>query len=195
MHTGPIFLAYKEEKVLEMVIAHYRAYGIPCYTFTTEGVHQVVYQVAANDHLAIEEAFRQMEHLYIADGHHRAAAARRYAKEKGKTNEEAQYFLGVAFPKADLCILPYNRVLTYQEVPEQTALFERLQAHFTIQPTQATVFVPEQKHQFGMRYQGQWYCLTFKGEIPKDPVAALDVALLQDHILEPLFQEIGRAHV
>ncbi|MCX5779505.1 MAG: DUF1015 family protein, partial [Firmicutes bacterium] len=139
--------------------------------------------------------FASVEYLYIADGHHRSASAvrvgqlRRQAQPDYSGAEEFNYFLTVIFPDQDLYIMDYNRVvkdlygLTDEGFMAQVAESFEIRAHLGAEP-----FKPAHKHQFGMYVAGQWYELTAKDgsfDAP-DPVARLDVSILQNNVLSPL---------
>lgn len=191
-HTGPIFMAYKQSDILEALIHSYRQRAEALYEFIdAEGVRQVVYQIKEEDNHAIQEAFKQMESLYIADGHHRAAAACSYARNRGEENEDAEfrYFLGVAFSKDVLHIMDYNRIIAHEKDFDKKQFFTLLKKVFDIILIEDEVFRPMARHHFGMRCDGKWYELIFKEAYvdEADPIKSLDVSILQDYVLEPLF--------
>lgn len=194
-HTGPIFLAYKGLELVTAWLLEYTAKHEPLYDFTAEdGVKHQVFKVSdAHTIHNIICAFEEADALYIADGHHRAAAAGAVAQKyllEGNHSEDAQYFLATIFPKEQLCIMDYNRVLKDESGLEACQLFETLQEKFEIEALDEVTYKPTQKHTFGMRYQNKWYKLTMKSEWinETDPVASLDASLLQTHVLEPIFK-------
>jgi uncharacterized protein (DUF1015 family) len=139
---------------------------------------------------AIEEAFLQVERIYIADGHHRCAAAVKTALERRKTGEgngEAEYFLSVLFPESELKIFDYNRVVMDYHGQTREELMERIQKEFIVTAAEDKVS-PSLKGHFGMFLEGQWYELTFRREeeLGDDAVKGLDVSVLQDYLLEPV---------
>lgn len=193
-HTGPIFLAYKELELVTAWLLEYTSKHEPVYYFTGEdNVKHQVFKIS--DPHTIHNiicAFEEADTLYIADGHHRAAAAASVARkyrEEGKISEDAQYFLATIFPKEQLCIMDYNRVLKDESALDAEQLFECLQQKFQVEAIEEIVYKPIKRHTFGMRYQKKWYKLTIKEEWvdERDPVASLDASLLQTHVLEPLF--------
>lgn len=188
-HTGPIFMAYKESGVLEELIESYKKHKERLYDFEEDsGLRQVIYHVDQEDQGKIQDAFQQLDALYIADGHHRAAAACRYAKKEGVSGEAKNYFLGVAFPKDELHIMDYNRVVSLESDLNEAYYFKKLNEIFKVTLIEGTVFKPSTKHEIGMRYKKQWYALAVKeGVVEDDPIKGLDVAILQDYILTPLF--------
>ncbi|MBP3912701.1 MAG: DUF1015 domain-containing protein [Niameybacter sp.] len=193
-HTGPIFLACKEEAQLKAFIERYRLDHKPLYDFEHEGVRQLVYCIE-NPHEQAEviACFNKMKNLYVADGHHRLAAAASYARVRRKEvfKEEGEYedFLGVIFPKSDLNIIDYNRVIQDESELSEEALMNAIEKQFNITQMKEQTYHPSRRHHIGMRYKGSWYNLSLKDNQvnEKDPVARLDTAILQDLILEPIF--------
>ncbi len=193
-NTGPIFLAYRGSETLKALLADYTARA-PEYDFTSEGdVKNTVWVVDEQDNAAIEAAFNAIPALYIADGHHRCASAvkvalKRRAQYPGYDgSEEFNRFLAVFFDADDLEIMDYNRLLKDTGGHTDEELFARLGDIFTVAPEGAPV-APAKRHEFGMFYKGQWYRLTLKDGIAdeSDPVASLDVSLLQKLVNEPVF--------
>jgi len=194
-HTGPIFLAYKGLEDVTRWMMEYVMVNKPIYDFTLEdGVKHQVFKI---DDLSITtniiNAFKQADALYIADGHHRAAAAAAVAhmhKDNESTREEAAYFLATVFPKEQLSIMDYNRVLKDESGLDEKSLFEKLNKIFDIEAVKDLIYKPNKRHTFGMRYNKNWYKLTLK-EIylrEEDPVECLDVSALQNYVLAPLFK-------
>ncbi|MDF2878178.1 MAG: hypothetical protein K0S30_1274 [Clostridia bacterium] len=194
-HTGPIFLAYKNLERVTKWMMDYVSSHIALYNFVSEdGVRHQVFKVDNPDIIKdITGAFSEAEALYIADGHHRAAAAAAVARASqvsATTNTEAEYFLATVFPKDQLHIMDYNRVLKDESGLSETLFFAELHKIFEIELLDALAYKPEAKHCFGMRYHKNWYKLTLKDAYinDADPVASLDVSVLQNYILEPLFK-------
>jgi uncharacterized protein (DUF1015 family) len=133
-----------------------------------------------------------MSALYIADGHHRSAAASRVAASRRAqasrwSTHEYEYFLAVCFPHHQLQILPYNRVVADLSGLSVEAFLQRLRAGFNVEPAPSAVS-PSSRGEFGLYLAGTWYRLFIHpGLIPvQDPVARLDVSLLADHVLGPI---------
>lgn len=194
-HTGPIFLAYKGLELVTAWLLEYTAKHDPVYYFIGEdGVKHEVFQVSDPHTIYnIISAFEEANALYIADGHHRAVAAAAVARnfrEQGIQNNEAEYFLATIFPKEQLHIMDYNRVLQDESGLSAEELFEQLKQKFDIEPVDTNIYKPIQRHSFGMRYNKKWYKLIMKTEWidETDPVTSLDASLLQTHVLEPLFK-------
>lgn len=191
--TGPIFLAYRREKRVAEVIARCQKRA-PLYDFTSEdGVRHTVWTVDGDaDIERITEGLARVPHLYIADGHHRAASAvkvglQRRAAHPGYTGEEEfNYFLSVLFPEDELRILDYNRVVRDLNGLGEAAFLERLSAKFAVERLGAAE-KPREKGEIGMYLSGKWYRLTAKAEIRSgDPVEGLDVSVLQNEVLGPI---------
>lgn len=209
--TGPIFLAYKDEPALDIIISAACA-AEPLYDFTDGGgVHHTIWRIARADAVAaIDAMFERIDCAYIADGHHRTASAMRAAQHKraqakssptqsspalsdtaqDEPTHKAPYdeFLAVLFPDTQLEILPYNRVVSDRagHTPEQLLAALASQG-YTAEKSQTPV-EPSSHGSVGMFCNGQWYSLTLDPAlIPDDPVSSLDCSLLQDRVLAPLF--------
>ena len=180
--TGPIFLAYRDEPVLQFILDAVKT-GKPLYHFTDEeGIEQTVWRVHRPESIeAIHAMLDRMPSLYIADGHHRTASAVRAAHDlRSKAQAEGtytgkepfNYFLSVLFPASQLTILPYNRVVADRTGLSPAELIERVQAA-------------------GFQVDGRWWKLSCSPELLAEaqsagPVAALDASILQEHLLEPI---------
>lgn len=195
--TGPIFLAYRDQPVLDMIIGAAKT-STPLYAFTDdEGVRQTVWEVARPDAVgAIRAMFDQIPCAYIADGHHRTASAVKVAqemREKAKAagtytgKEPFNYFLSVLFPASQLTILPYNRVVASRNGRTVEELCGELKAAgFAVSRANSAV-TPNEHGVFGMFTDGQWYELKANADAADvDPVEALDVSILQKRALAPI---------
>lgn len=189
--TGPIFLAYRAHKGLSDLTAEEKQKQ-PLYDFVSEdGIRHRVWKVADPETISrIEGYFREIPATYIADGHHRAASAvkvalKRRAENPGYTgDEEFNYFLSVLFPDTELQILPYNRVVSDLAGLSPEDFLLEADAPFSIWDDGTEPVVPDGKGVFGLYLQGHWYRLEFREELREaDPVAGLDVSVLQDHLL------------
>lgn len=187
--TGPVLLAYRANETLRGLVAE-AARAAPL--FSVEGpnaVEHTVWRVAAPSAVAeLQRAFDALDALYIADGHHRSAAAARVAAERrGAADASHEFFLAVAFPHDEMRILDYNRVVRDLNGLTPQALLERIGASFSVEPA-ARGESPAQTETFSMYLAGRWYTLRIRPElVPRsDPVASLDVSLLQDHLLAPV---------
>lgn len=193
-NTGPIFLAYRHSDALENIIKRYPD-ETPEYDFISEGgVRNEVWVVHPEDNEKIEAAFRKIETLYIADGHHRTASAVKVALKRRAENpdytgeEEFNYFLAVFFDADALKILDYNRLLKDTNGLTDDEMFEKIEKNFFLEKSASPVS-PGKRHEFGMFYKEQWYILTLKDGIANenDVVGSLDVSILQKLINEPVF--------
>lgn len=195
--TGPIFLAYRDQPVLDMIIGAAKT-STPLYAFTDdEGVRQTVWEVARPDAVgAIRAMFDQIPCAYIADGHHRTASAVKVAQEMREQAKAAgtytgkepfNYFLSVLFPASQFTILPYNRVVASRNGRTVEELCGELQAaSFAVSRANSAV-TPNEHGVFGMFTDGQWYELKANADAADvDPVEALDVSILQKRALAPI---------
>ncbi len=193
--TGPIFLAYRSNEAIGEIMDAYKKTA-PLYAFTADdGITHNVWRIAdPADVAAIREAFAGMGSIYIADGHHRAASAvkvgfKRRAEAGTYTGaEEFNYFLSVLFPEDCLMILPYNRVVKDLNGLSKDTFLAAVSEHFTIRKVGSESYAPAAKATFGMFLDEEWYELSAKEELTaiQDPVASLDVSLLQDYLLGPV---------
>jgi len=185
--TGPVFLVYRAVPKLEELAATHKEQP-PEIDFTAaDGIRHSSWTVRDPAVLAeISAAFAAMPSLYIADGHHRSAAAARVYQSRHGAGGSA-WFLSVIFPHTQLRILPYNRVL--KNLPGQSSgqLLKKLESIFQITP--GGTGQPAAKHELGLFVKGQWHSLRFRPEIAGRQTAldGLDVSLLQKHVLGPIF--------
>lgn len=186
--TGPVFLTYRATAAIDALVAR-RTAEAPDVDFTAaDGVRHTSWVVSdAAGLAALEKEFASVPALYIADGHHRsAAAARVHQSQPGNPN--AGWFLSVIFPHNQMQILPYNRVLKDLNGLSPAQLLEKLDAIFVIQKNSGAAR-PGLKHFLGFYLEGQWHTLTFREHFARtnDPIEKLDVTLLQKYVLAPLF--------
>ncbi len=191
--TGPIFLAYRNQENLKKLVAEVKE-GQALFDFTSEdGIRHRGWKIAdAAKISAIYEAFHQMDALYIADGHHRAASAvrvgvKRREEHPGYTGEEEfNYFLSVIFPDDELMIMDYNRVVRDLNGLTAEEFLGGIKKVFDVEPLDKAEH-PKRKGQVTLFLADQWYLLTLKPEYANsDPVEGLDVSVLQKQILEPV---------
>ncbi|MBP1764787.1 MAG: hypothetical protein H6Q65_1845 [Firmicutes bacterium] len=192
--TGAVFLTYKANETINSIINECLQQQ-PVYDFTSEdGISHTLYVVDEPAKIAaIEQAFAKIDYLYIADGHHRSAAASRVCDmcRKGNKNhtgeEEYNTFQAVIFPHNMMYIMDYNRVV--QDLNGLTAeqFLQSVEEKF-VTTKQAAAVKPGQLHTFGMYLGGQWFQLTAKAGTfaQSNPVAKLDVSILQANLLQPL---------
>ncbi len=190
--TGPIFLAYRAVEVIDSIVDRIKTTEAE-YSFVSEdGIGHNVWIIKDEaDVSAVRAAFADMNDIYIADGHHRAASAVKVGlkrrEENGNEGElESDKFLSVLFPHNQLKILPYNRVVRDLNGYTKEEFMAKVSKHFIIEEVSAPL-QPVEKCTFGMYLDNLWYKLTAKDEIKSDdPVAGLDVSVLQDNLLNPI---------
>lgn len=191
--TGPVFLTYKRSERIDAIARETMA-GTPNADVTADdGVRHTLWVVSEPPRIAaLSDAFEATERLYIADGHHRSAAALRVAESRraanpGHTGEEAyNYFLAVIFPDNQMQILDYNRLVRDLNGLGADAFLERVRSAFEVQPQPQPV-KPATRGEFGIYLAKRWYRLRIRPEkISRDPVGRLDVSLLQDHLIAPI---------
>lgn len=187
--TGPVLLAYPSSAAADALIEAIAAGAPDSDLMADDGIrHQVWVLDDAARCAEITRCFDAMKALYIADGHHRSAAASRVAAARHKAGREtaADYFLAVIFPQDQMKILDYNRVVKDLHGLDEAGLVERLRADFVVEDSPGRVH-PARPGEFGMYLAGRWRRLTIKPErVPDDPVDRLDVSLLSDYVLGPL---------
>ena len=190
--TGPIFLAYRKKAEIQEIFEKAKQ-ETPLFDFVSpDGVTHRGWRIEREENKNLIQLFAQVPNLYIADGHHRAASAVKVGQKRRKEHpgydgsEEFNYFLSVIFPGDELLILDYNRVVKDLNGLSQEEFLHRIGEHFTVEASDSAV-APEKKGTFGMYLKGQWYRLAAKMEcLSEDPVAGLDVSILQDYILGPV---------
>ncbi len=193
-HTGPIFLTFHAQPALDAIIR--RVQNTPTINdfVADDGIVHQLWVIEDDSTIGeIREAFSSIPSLYVADGHHRTAAAARAAQALASANpqhtgeEEYNYFLAVLFPHNQLHILDYNRVVKdlNGKTPEQYQA--DVQRCFTVVHTPAQAR-PTKKGEIGMYFNRQWYMLTIKPELytTNDPVESLDISILQTTFLAPV---------
>lgn len=192
--TGPIFLAYRGRDDIRQVLLRIKKTQ-PLYDFTSpDGITHRVWALREDkDVNAIEKAFADTDSIYIADGHHRCASAvkvglkRRQEHPDYNGNEEFNYFLSVLFADDELMIMDYNRVVKDLNGHSAGQILEELSKLGTVEEKD-DIYRPESKGCVGVYVENKWYKFEFdKKIIPDDPVAGLDVSVLQDRVLTPLF--------
>ncbi|MBI3881202.1 MAG: DUF1015 domain-containing protein [Verrucomicrobia bacterium] len=185
--TGPVFLTYKAMAALDAFVAKNIATA-PAMDFTAkDGVRHTAWVVGdAAEIKLIEAEFAKIPFLYIADGHHRSAAAGRVYQSRQGAGQSAT-FLTVIFPHNQMQILPYNRVLKDLHGLTPEALLQKLDAVFVIKPGGSPK--PARKHELALFLKGQWHTLHFRPQFAEtsDPIEKLDVTLLQKFVLAPMF--------
>ena len=196
-HTGPILMTYRENPEITEVVDDWTLAHSPIYDFVSDDkVGQTVWIIDDEDVIKkVVNLFAEVGALYIADGHHRTAAAVKVGiAERAKHPnyngyEEYNYFLSVIFPETQLTILEYNRVIKNLNGLSEEKLLERIKENFELVYIGKEAFKPQVKHLFGMYMSGKWYGLKVKPSSfnENDPVDSLDVSILHNLIIAPIF--------
>jgi uncharacterized protein (DUF1015 family) len=185
--TGPVFLTYKAVRALDEFVAK-KISAKPEIDFTAkDGVRHSSWKISDAEEIKfVENQFAQIPFLYIADGHHRSAAAARVVQSRNGAGESGK-FLTVIFPHNQMQILPYNRVLKDLNGNSPEQLLEKIEMVFTISKNGNST--PQKKNELGFYFQGKWQTLLFREKFlqSRDAIENLDVTLLQKNILAPIF--------
>lgn len=195
-NTGPIFLVYRSSHIINEMVNNKKDTTHPEYDFIADdGIRHRVWIIDENKTIAaLRQAFADIPCTYIADGHHRCASAAKVGINRRMKNgshtglEEYNRFLSVLFPDDQLYIMPYNRVVADLNDLDPDAFIDAVKANgFTVEYTGTEPLSPPRRGTFGMYLKNGWYLLTAENRIrTDDPVAGLDVSLLQDHLLKPV---------
>lgn len=196
-NTGPVFLTYKAKDEIKQIVNRWTKEENPVYDFTSEdGITHTCWII--DDAQTIQQlinTFTKIDYLYIADGHHRAAAATKVGlKRRGEFKdytgkEEFNYFLSVLFPHDELSIMDYNRVVADLSGNSEEEFIKKISEKFTIEKYSGEgPYRPEARHTFGMYLDNCWYKLTAKPGTfnENDVVNSLDVSILQNNLLTPI---------
>ena len=192
----PVFFAYPDNAELDAIVAKYTA-GEPEYDFIAPGDgfgHTLWIVDQPEDIEAITKAFAAMPALYIADGHHRSAAAALVGAEKAQQNpnhkgdEEYNYFMAVCFPANQLTIIDYNRVVKDLNGLSAEEFLTAVEKNFVVEEKGAEIYKPEALHNFSLYLEGKWYSLTAKEGTynDNDPIGVLDVTISSNLILDEI---------
>ncbi len=189
----PVFFAYPDDKAIDAIVDRY-VQSEPEYDFVSDdGVGHKFWVIGDDgDIAAITAGFEGIHAFYVADGHHRTAAAARVGAEKKEANpahtgdEEYNYFMAVAFPVSQLNIIDYNRVVKDLNGLSPDGFLARLSEDFTVTEKGKEIYRPGKLHEFSMYLDGKWYALTAKeGRYDdSDPIGVLDVTILSDLVLD-----------
>ncbi len=195
-NAEPVFFAYPDNATIDAVVAATVKYA-PEYSFvTSDGVKHEFWVIhAEEDILAIDQAFsNEVPFTYVADGHHRTAAAALVGEELKKANpnhtgaEDYNYFLAVHFPASQLTIIDYNRLVTDLNGLSEDEFLEKIARHFTVTKVGPQIVKPSKLHEFTMYLSGYWYVLAANSATynDNDPIGSLDVTVLSKTILDPV---------
>ena len=196
-NTGPVFLTYKAKDEINQIISKWIEAKSPVYDFTSEDRITHTCWIIDNKQTIQQliNTFSKIDYLYIADGHHRAAAGIEVGLKKreqfnGYTGEEGfNYFLSVLFPDNELYIMDYNRVVADLFGNSEEEFIKKISQNFKIEKYEGEgIYRPEAKHTFGMYLNRSWYKLTAKPATfdENDVVERLDVSILQNNLLAPI---------
>jgi uncharacterized protein (DUF1015 family) len=203
--SGPVFLTYRSNERIDALMKKGMKKD-PVYDFTGDYDVRHTFYVVRDEGLIqdIQNAFAALDALYVADGHHRSAAAARVRNEYMERNpdhtgqEEYNYFLTVIFPDSQMKILDYNRVVKDLNGLTVESFLSKISGIFDVDPYSPccggcnecgeTQFRPTESHYFGMYLQGQWYSLRAKENTfaESDPIKSLDASILQENLLSPI---------
>ena len=195
-NVGPAFFAYPDNDALNSIISRY-AHTEPEYDFVApeDGFRHRFWVINNSEDIAtITQEFAKMPALYIADGHHRSAAAVRVADEKAKANpqntgkEEYNFFMAVCFPASELTILDYNRVVKDLNGMSTEDFLKALEKDFVVTQVGTDEYRPRHRHEFSLYVDGCWYSLTARPGTydDNDPIGSLDVDISSRLILDKL---------
>lgn len=195
MHYEPVFFAYRATNELDSLVQEVVA-GTPEYDFiAADGIGHHFWKISDSKIISrIIAIFATINHTYVADGHHRTAAAAAVGKERREANfahtgeEEYNYFLAVHFPDNQLRIMDYNRVVKDLNGLSAEEFIARLSERFIVEKKGKEIYTPQQLHWLSMYLNGEWYALQAKAGTydDNDPIACLDVTILSEQILSPL---------
>jgi uncharacterized protein (DUF1015 family) len=193
-HSGPIFLTYRDVDEINNIVANITKNKPENDHIADDGVRHQSWVIKDKNTIdKIQSILADVDCFYVADGHHRSAAAgivgreRQQANPNHTGNEEYNFFLAVLFPGSHLHIMDYNRVVKDLNGLSNEEFFTKLKEKFDVNPSD-TQFKPSKKGDVGMYLDGKWYQLTAHNEFLEnpDPVESLDVAILQREVLTPL---------
>jgi len=194
-NAEPVFFSYRGNDSIDGFVSE-KLSGVPVYDFTSEdGIRHEFWTVSDPGEVSrLESLFAEVPALYVADGHHRTAAAARVGKERREANpdhdgsEEYNFFLAVLFPDDQLKILDYNRVVTDLNGLSEGEFLASLENSFEVTPSPKGAFRPSGMREFGLYLKGSWFGLRAKEGAwdDDDPIGSLDVTVLSDHVLEPI---------
>ena len=191
----PVFLAFPDNRILEDIIDR-TAQTTPEYDFVSEdGIGHTLWVIKDEETInTITKEFGKIPYLYIADGHHRTAAAAHVGEEKAKADpnhngtEEYNYLLAVCFPQSHLKVMDYNRVVVDLNGNTEEQFLEKLADKFIVEDKGTDIYKPAKLHNFSLYLGGKWYSLTAKEGTydDNDPIGVLDVTISSDYILRDI---------
>ena len=187
-HTGPAFLTYRADAAIDAIVRD-ACHREPLYDFVSpDGIGHTVWEIGESGGCMadeLQELFERIDVAYIADGHHRSAAASRYAKERGFEGE-SRWFMAVAFPSNQLRILPYNRLVADLNGLSESEFMSRVVGKFAIAQGIDAEHPGNMTRHCKMYINGKWFTLGWNIPEGADVVSSLDVSYLQDNLLAPV---------
>jgi uncharacterized protein (DUF1015 family) len=193
-HSGPIFLTYRDNDAINAIVEKVIAAAPENDFVAADGIRHQSWVIKDKEAIAeIEKTFVAIPNLYVADGHHRSAAAaivgreRREANPNHRGDEEYNYFLAVLFPASQLYIMDYNRVVKDLNGMTEAEFFDKLKSHFTVTEANGK-YHPQNKGEFGLYINKKWYSMKANADLLaiSDPVERLDVSILQKYVLDAM---------
>ena len=194
-NTGTVLLTYKNQEEIEKIIDYYVYFMTPIYDFKTEDdiIHTIWKVEKERDIKDLVNEFAKVENLYIADGHHRCAAAENIALEERRKNpnytgeEEFNYYIAMIAPDTDLNVMDYNRVIKDLNGLTEDEFLAKVREKFIVREVKKN-YKPAYKGQVGMYLNNRWYEIEFGKEYLQgdDVVETLDISILQNHILDKI---------
>ena len=191
----PVFLAFPDDSVLEEILVR-TSQTTPEYDFVSEdGIGHTLWVIRDKETIdTITREFGEIPYLYIADGHHRTAAAAHVGEEKAKADpnhngtEEYNYLLAVCFPQSHLKVMDYNRVVVDLNGNTEEEFLQKLGEKFIVEEKGTEIYKPAKLHNFSLYLGGKWYSLTAKEGTydDNDPIGVLDVTISSDYILRDI---------
>ena len=193
-HSGPIFLTYLDNVEINAIVSRVVSAPPENDHVATDGIRHQSWVIRDRATIQkLQQLFAATPHLYVADGHHRSAAAgivgreRKLANPRHRGDEEYNFFLAVCFPAGQLRILDYNRVVKDLNGLSTREFFEKLRRKFSVHAIQGRPRLSK-KGEFGLYLEKTWYIMAATGELlnNSDPVERLDAAILQNQLLDPI---------
>lgn len=192
----PVFFAYPDVDEMNKIVSDFVANNAPEYDFVAEDGFGHTFWAINDDAInaRITEIFKNIPAMYVADGHHRTAAAARVGAEKRENNpnhtgnEEYNYFLAVIFPSSQLHVIDYNRVVKDLNGLTNEQFINELEKSFDVTEMGTDIYKPNKLHNFGMYLNGKWYSLTAKSGTynDNDPIGVLDVTVLSNLVFDKI---------
>ncbi|HEY6950942.1 MAG TPA: DUF1015 family protein, partial [Bacteroidota bacterium] len=192
--TGPVFLTYRDDREISEIVDRVKGTSPENDLVAADGIRHTTWAIRDKAVIArLQSLFAQVPNFYVADGHHRTAAAaivgqeRKAANPNHRGDEEYNFFLAVCFPESQLRIMDYNRVVKDVNGLSPEDFLGKIRKNFSVQQASKQVR-PSRKGEFGLYFDRKWYLLTSNKSLANqsDPVLRLDVSVLQNYLLDPV---------